>query len=236
MVRGSGADGPVRVAAVDDHVPVRRGLAAMLAESAEVEVVRTAGTVDELLGEGHAAVDVVLLDLHLADSSRPASNVQRLVEAGVDVLVYSSLTDAGLLREALVAGALGVVHKGQDTPALVAAIRDVAAGLPLLTTEWAATLDAARGDSRPHLSDREAEALSLYASGLPMKSAARRMEISLGSFREYLLRVRRKYAEVDRPAATKLDLYHRAVEDGYVRTGGALPLPTAPDPSTSSDG
>lgn len=236
MVRGSGADGPVRVAAVDDHVPVRRGLAAMLAESAEVEVVRTVGTVDELLGEGHAAVDVVLLDLHLADSSRPASNVQRLVEAGVDVLVYSSLTDAGLLREALVAGALGVVHKGQDTPALVAAIRDVAAGLPLLTTEWAATLDAARGDSRPHLSDREAEALSLYASGLPMKSAARRMGISLGSFREYLLRVRRKYAEVDRPAATKLDLYHRAVEDGYVRTGGALPLPTAPDPAASSDG
>ena len=230
MVRGSDADGPVRVAAIDDHVPVRRGLAAMLADSDAVHVVTTAGTVDELLGEGHARVDVVLLDLHLADASRPASNVRRLVEAGVDVLVYSSLTDAGLLREALVAGALGVVHKGQDTPALLAAIRDVAAGQPLLTTEWAATLDAARGDSRPHLSDREAEALSLYASGLPMKSAARRMDISLGSFREYLLRVRRKYAEVDRPAATKLDLYHRAVEDGYVRTPGSPPAPTAPAP------
>lgn len=221
MVRASDAAGPVRVAAVDDHVPVRRGLTAMLADVAEVQVVLTAGTVDELLAATDARVDVVLLDLHLADSSRPAANVQRLVAAGVDVLVYSSLTDAGLLREALVAGALGVVHKGQDTPALVEAIRDVAAGQPLLTTEWAATLDAARGDSRPHLSEREAEALALYASGLPMKSAARRMEISLGSFREYLLRVRRKYAEVDRPASTKLDLYHRAVEDGYVRSPGA---------------
>lgn len=231
MARGSHADGPVRVAAVDDHVPVRRGLAAMLADSLEIDVVTTAGTVDELLGEGHAQVDVVLLDLHLGDGSRPAGNVQRLVEAGVDVLVYSSLTDAGLLREALVAGALGVVHKGQDTPALLAAIRDVAAGQPLLTTEWAATLDAARGDSRPHLSDREAEALSLYASGLPMKSAARRMDISLGSFREYLLRVRRKYADVDRPAATKFDLYHRAVEDGYVRAPGGLAGPTVQDPA-----
>lgn len=229
MVRGSDADGPVRVAAVDDHVPVRRGLAAMLAESDDVVVVTTAGTVDELMTDGpepvDRQVDVVLLDLHLADGSRPAHNVQRLVEAGIDVLVYSSLTDAGLLREALVAGALGVVHKGQDTPALVAAIRDVAAGQPLLTTEWAATLDAARGDSRPHLSEREAQALSLYASGLPMKSAARRMDISLGSFREYLLRVRRKYADVDRPATTKLDLYHRAVEDGYVRTPGGPPGP-----------
>ncbi len=217
MVRGSDAHGPVRVAAVDDHVPVRRGLAVMLAESEDVEVVSTAGTVDELLVPGREPVDVVLLDLHLADGSQPGHNVERLVAAGVDVLVYSSLTDAGLLREALVAGALGVVHKGEDTPALLSAIRDVAAGLPLLTTEWAATLDAARGDSRPALSEREAEALSLYASGLPMKSAARRMDISLGSFREYLLRVRRKYADVDRPASTKLDLYHRAVEDGYVR-------------------
>jgi len=227
MVRGSDVAGPVRVAAVDDHVPVRRGLAAMLAESDEVQVVLTAGTVAELLAAEHGRVDVVLLDLHLADSSHPGDNVRRLVRAGVDVLVYSSLTDAGLLREALVAGALGVVHKGQDTPALLAAIRDVAAGQPLLTTEWAATLDAARGDSRPHLSEREAEALALYASGLPMKSAARRMDISLGSFREYLLRVRRKYAEVDRPASTKLDLYHRAVEDGYVRSpgGGGGPGP-----------
>jgi len=223
MARGSDADGPVRVAAVDDHVSVRRGVAAMLADSPDVVVVVTVGTVAEVLEE--PAVDVVLLDLHLTDGSRPSQNVARLIEAGVDVLVYSSLTDAGLLREALVAGALGVIHKGQDTPALLAAIRDVAAGQPLLTTEWAATLDAARGDSRPALSEREAEALSLYASGLPMKSAARRMEISLGSFREYLLRVRRKYADVDRPAATKLDLYHRAVEDGYVSTPGLSPAP-----------
>jgi two-component system, NarL family, response regulator DevR len=220
MARRTDVDGPVRVAAVDDHVPVRRGLAAMLADQPDIVVVATADNVADLLGPGRGPLDVVLLDLHLADGSRPADNVARLVEAGVDVLVYSSLTDAGLLREALVAGALGVVHKGQDTAVLLDAVRDVAAGQPLLTTEWAATLDAARGDSRPALSEREAEALSLYASGLPMKSAARRMDISLGSFREYLLRVRRKYADVDRPATTKLDLYHRAVEDGYVRTPG----------------
>lgn len=219
MARGTGALGPVTVAAVDDHVPVRRGVVAMLADAPDVEVVTSVGTVQELLaGTDHRPVDVVLLDLHLADGSRPADNVRRLVEAGTDVLVYSSLTDAGLLREALNAGALGVVHKGQDTAELLAAVRDVASGQPLLTTEWAATLDAARGDSRPVLSEREAQALSLYASGLPMKSAARRMDISLGSFREYLLRVRRKYADVDRPATTKLDLYHRAVEDGYVST------------------
>jgi two-component system uhpT operon response regulator UhpA len=233
MPRPADRTGPVVVAAVDDHVPVRRGLAAMLADVGSVRVAATAPSVAVLLAEtaGLAGVDVVLLDLHLADGSRPADNVQAVVAAGCDVLVYSSLTDAGLLREALVAGALGVVHKGQDTDVLVAAVHDVAAGQPLLTTEWAAVLDAARGVERPALSDREAQALSLYASGLPMKSAARRMDITLGSFREYLLRVRRKYADVDRPATTKLDLYHRAVEDGYVatpRAGGPPSLPERP--------
>ncbi|WP_336922475.1 response regulator transcription factor [Aquipuribacter sp. SD81] len=213
-------DRTVVVAAVDDHVPVRRGLAAMLDDAPGITVAATADSVTALLAatDGLTGVDVVLLDLHLDDGSRPAANVAVLVAAGADVLVYSSLTDPGLLREALVAGALGVVHKGQDADVLVAAVRDAAAGQPLLTTEWAATLDAARGSGRPALSERETEALSLYASGLPMKSAARRMDISLGSFREYLLRVRRKYADVDRPATTKLDLYHRAVEDGYVAT------------------
>ena len=207
--------GTILLGAVDDHVPVRHGLNAMLAGDPAIRVVRTADTVGHLL-EGIDRLDVALLDLNLADGSRPADNVAVLMAAGVDVLVYSSLTDPALLRDALVAGALGVVHKAQDTPDLLAAIHAVASGEPLLTTEWAATLDGERGPARPQLSDREGEALQLYATGLPMKSAARRMGISLGSFREYLLRVRRKYAEVDRPASTKLDLYRRAVEDGYV--------------------
>lgn len=211
----------IRLGAVDDHVPILHGLTAMLSTDPAVTVVATAGTVAALLAS-QAPLDVALLDLNLADGSRPAENVARLIAAGVDVLVYSSLTNPAMLREALVAGALGVVHKGQDVPDLLDAIHAAAAGEPLLTTEWAATLDGERGPSRPRLSEREGEALGLYASGLPMKSAARRMGISLGSFREYLLRVRRKYADVDRPAATKLDLYQRAVEDGWLSsaTGG----------------
>lgn len=211
------ADAPAAVllGVVDDHIPIRHGLRAMLAEDPTVTVVRTADTVEHLL-DSAGTLDVVLLDLNLADGSRPSDNVATLMGAGVDVVVYSSLTDPAMLRDALVAGALGVVHKSQDIPELLDAVHAAALGEPLLTTEWAATLDGERGPSRPQLSDREGQALRLYASGLPMKSAARRMDISLGSFREYLMRVRRKYAEVDRPASTKLELYRRAVEDGYV--------------------
>lgn len=213
----------VAVAAVDDHEAVREGVRVGLEESGFVTVVAGTGTVDELLdrltGTGRRA-DVVLLDLMLADDSLPADNVTRLLAHGCDVIVYSSLTQSTQLRAALAAGALGAVAKAQPLSDLVEAIRCASRGEPVLTTEWAAALDAAPTEQRPALSEREAQALRLYASGLGMKSAARRMGITLGTFKEYLLRVRRKYADVHRPAGTKLDLYHRAVEDGYVPPTG----------------
>ena len=66
------------------------------------------------------------------------------------------------------------------------------------------------------LSEREREALRLYAANLPAKSVARRMGVSEGTVKVYLRRVRSKYQALNRPAATKLDLYRRAVEDGIV--------------------
>jgi DNA-binding CsgD family transcriptional regulator len=69
---------------------------------------------------------------------------------------------------------------------------------------------------RPGLSAQETRALQLYATGMPMKSVARRMRISEETAKQYLGRVRQKYARVNRAAPTKIDLYHRAVEDGHL--------------------
>jgi DNA-binding CsgD family transcriptional regulator len=70
--------------------------------------------------------------------------------------------------------------------------------------------------ARPRLSRREQDVLRLYVSDLPTKSVARRLDIGEGSVKEYLKRIRRKYALLDRPAGTKLELYHRAREDGLI--------------------
>lgn len=42
------------------------------------------------------------------------------------------------------------------------------------------------------------------------------MTISDETVKQYLQRVRLKYAKVGRAAPTKLELYHRAVEDGHM--------------------
>jgi two-component system nitrate/nitrite response regulator NarL len=69
---------------------------------------------------------------------------------------------------------------------------------------------------RPELSAQETRALQLYATAMAMKSVARRMCISEGTAKQYVGRVREKYARAGRAAPTKLDLYYRAVEDGHL--------------------
>lgn len=165
--------------------------------------------------------EVVVLDVQLGDDSDPADNVRRLSDRGWPVLLYTQETNARMVARCFTAGAKGIVGKGQDLGDLLEALGLVADGQPYLSGEWAAVLssDAA---VIPSLAPREAEALRMYATGLPMKSVARRMGISPETVKDYLMRVRRRYDEVGRPAATKTELYVRAVEDGLVPPPASL--------------
>ena len=66
------------------------------------------------------------------------------------------------------------------------------------------------------MDDPEQRVLMLYASGLKMAAVARTLHISPYTAKEYIDRVRTKYANAGRPASTKLDLHREAVRDGYV--------------------
>jgi len=103
---------------------------------------------------------------------------------------------------------------------LRAAIRAVAAGADWVSPRLAylfATYDA---PDRSALSAQETRTLRVYPTGMPIRSVARRLGISEETAKQYVRRVREKYAQANRAAPTKLDLYHRAVEDGH--------LPSAP--------
>ncbi len=202
------------VAAVDDHPTMLLGLAALLDPVADIEFQCTAETVPELL-RVRPLPDVVLLDLRLDDGSRPGDNVRQLVAAGLHVVIYTAGFASRESHQALAAGALTVVSKNADPAELLDALREAATGNTLPTTEMAQALETAE-NLGPTLSSREQEALRLYAANLPAKSVARRMNVSEGTVKVYLRRIRAKYAAMDRDAHTKLDLYHRAMEDGLI--------------------
>lgn len=202
------------VALVDDHPAIFTALTAEISSTFPLASVAQARHVRDLL-DTPGPYDVVILDVQLNDDSDPADNVRQVTERGWPVLLYTQETSARVVARCFQAGAKGIVGKSQDLGDLMDAVRIVAGSQPYLSGDWAAALTS-EAAAIPALAPREAEALRLYASGLPMKSVARRMGISPETVKDYLMRVRRRYDEVGRHAATKTELYFRAVEDGFV--------------------
>jgi len=210
----------IRVALIDDHESVRLGLEAACARAGTTQVVFSGVTVSAYLrwraDAGVAPVDVVVLDLMLGDGATVTENVQRVVTDGSPVLIHSVADRPAAVREALSAGATGVISKASRTDDVMAAIATIARGEPLENIEWANAVDGDRAFADAQLSARERDVLRLYAAGLPLKAVAERLGVAYSTAKENITRVRVKYVEVGRPAPTKVDLLRRAMEDGLV--------------------
>jgi two-component system nitrate/nitrite response regulator NarL len=215
---GDAASGDViDVAAVDDHPIVLDGVAGWVrAGESGIRIIGTASTVAGLLAGPGRRAHVVLLDLELGDGTTVERNVAAVLAAGPAVLVLAASDKPLSVRAAMRAGALGYVLKSEETSQVRAAIRAVAAGKDWISPRLAYIFATDDDPNRPALSMQETRALRLYATGMPLKSVARRMTISEETVKQYVGRVREKYARAGRAAPTKLDLYYRAVEDGYL--------------------
>lgn len=208
------------VALIDDHESVRLGLEAACLRDGTQSVVFSGSTVSSYLewrrGSGAAPSEIVVLDLTLGDGTTVTENVRALVDDGSSVMIHSVADRPAVVREALAAGAVGVVSKSSALEDVLSAIRTVARGEPLNNLEWASAVDGDRAFADAQLSVREREVLSLYATGLPLKAVAERLGVAYSTAKENITRVRTKYVEVGRPAPTKIDLLRRAVEDGII--------------------
>lgn len=212
------------VALIDDHESVRLGLEAACLRDGEQDVVFSGGTVKEYLTWRSSVeappVDVVVLDLTLGDGTTVTENVSALVADGASVVIHSVADRPAAVREALVAGAAGVISKSSALDDVLDAIRTVARGDALNNVEWASAVDGDREFADAQLSTREREVLRLYATGLPLKAVAERLGVAYSTAKENITRIRVKYVEVGRPAPTKVDLLRRAMEDGIVAPDG----------------
>jgi DNA-binding NarL/FixJ family response regulator len=204
---------------VDDHQVLLDGLTEWLrARAADVEVVIACTSWPKLLSHERFPVDVVLMDLELGDGVPAAVKIATLRMTGVATVVVSTYAEPSLVRECISAGALGFVPKSDDAAVILDAVRAAARGETFLPASVAAVLiaEADQGDHVPKLSDQERRVLVLYASGLPMKSVARRLDVGYETAKSYLGRVREKYADCGRDARSKIDLRRRAIEDGLI--------------------
>jgi DNA-binding NarL/FixJ family response regulator len=208
-----------RVALIDDHESVRLGLEAACAK-AGTTVEFSGATVSDYVNwrckDGGAPVDVVVLDLSLGDGSTVTGNVSTLINDGSGVIIHSVADRPVAVREALAAGAAGVVSKVSPTEDVMRAVQTVARGEALNNVEWASAVDGDVEFAAAQLSARERDVLRLYAAGLPLKAVAEQLGVAYSTAKENFTRVRVKYVSVGRPAPTKVDLLRRAMEDGIV--------------------
>lgn len=134
-----------RVALIDDHESVRLGLEAACARAGTKEVVFSGSSVRQYLDwrtfSASAPADVVVLDLTLGDGTTVTENVSRLVGDGSSVIIHSVADRPAAVREALAAGAAGIISKSSRIDDVIDAIRTVARGEPLDNVEWASAVE-----------------------------------------------------------------------------------------------
>ena len=205
----AGSSQELRVAIVDGHELSRDSLSALVGsrKADQCQVVYAGNSPGEAVA---AQPHVVVVNI---DDVQPVGDVIQKC-AGVPVVVTSSSAERSSVRAALMAGALAHVGKHQSVVDLREAVRTAARGEMHLTPDVADILSAS--SSIPALSPRELSALQMYASGLTMGKVAEQMQVSTHTAREYIDRVRDKYALKGRTVRTRTELYVAAVRDGFV--------------------
>ena len=167
-----------RVLLVDDHALLRTGVANIINQEADLQVVAEAENgVEALKAYEQHQPDVTLLDLRMP-IMEGVEVVRRLRERdpGARIIVLTTYDTDEEISRALKAGAKAYVLKDISADGLVACVRDVLAGKTYLAPAAAAKL--AEGVTRVQLTPRELATLRLMADGKSNKEIAQGLGIS----------------------------------------------------------
>ena len=188
----------IRVLIADDHAILRRGLAEIISEAGDMEVVGEAESSSQTLKfvRDHS-LDVVLLDIDMPDRNGiDTLKLLKVEKPKLPVLMLTLHPESIYALRAIKAGASGYLNKQSAPTMLVTAIRQVATGRRYISPATAEALAdaAATADQPAHttLSDREYETMRLIASGRTLTQIAAEMHLSVKTVSVYRSRLLEK--------------------------------------------
>jgi len=188
---------PIKVLIVDDHLMVRRGLALLISEFKDLQLVGEASNAASALQLfEQEQPDVTLMDMVLPDTSG-AQIIRSIKKIQTDaaIIALTSYGEDDLIAEAIRAGARGFLYKNISVEELADAIRKVHAGQVVLDPKASdVVLKLVSGaNSMPNmsvkpdkLSGREIAVLQLLAQGLTNKQIAAQLEVEVSTVKQYV--------------------------------------------------
>ncbi len=210
--------GRIRVLIADDQRVVREGLSMLVALIDGVDVVGSASDGAEAVRLAEVLrPDVIMMDLRMpgVDGIAATADLRQRLPA-TQVLVLTTYADEDTILPALRAGALGYLTKDASAEQIETAIRAVHAGQTHLDPAVQARLVAAvtspppaAGQAGPGrtppggLTSREAEVLTLLASGLSNAEIAQRLFLSNATVKTHINRIFAKTGARDRAQAVR---------------------------------
>jgi DNA-binding NarL/FixJ family response regulator len=203
----------IRVLIADDHPVYREGLARLLDDLADFEVVGAAANGAEAVALAETlAPDVVIMDLRMPGlDGIEATRRITATSPHIGIVVLSMFDDEELIFAAVRAGARGYLLKDADDEQIGAVVRGIARGEAIfgpgtaqrLLTLLATTTDRPErpADVFPQLTAREHEVLELLAQGRNNTDIAATLFLSERTVRNYVSNIFTKLQVADRAQA-----------------------------------
>ena len=238
MSEGSGApDGeqppgkapdPIRVLIADDHALFRRGLASVLDEEQDIELVGQASDGAEAVTRaGEALPDIVLMDIRMPKvSGIEAARAMKEAAPSAKIVMLTISDEEEDLFEAIRSGASGYLLKDIPLDEVADAVRAVYGGQSLINPSMAgklltefATLNRRDQETErpqqvpaPKLTDREMEVLKLVARGMNNRDIAKELFISENTVKNHVRNILEKLQIHSRMEAVMIAVREKLIE------------------------
>ena len=193
----------IRVAIVDDHPLFREGVAAILGNEPDFELVGQGASAEEAIRLARDLLpDLILLDIDMPGSGLSAAQTIA-VQCPVTRIVFLTVSEADdHLVKALKTGARAYILKGVAGRELVRILKSVYAGESYLPPALAASLLLEMSEPRPvastvrdpldELTEREQQILQALAAGLSNKEIGLQLHLSEKTVKHYMTNILQK--------------------------------------------
>ena len=196
----------IRVFSVDDHPLLREGIAAIINNQPDMQVIGQAANGKDAVQEFKKhQPDVTLMDLRLPDMSGIDAMIAIRAEfPEARIILLTTFEGDVEIKRALEAGARGYLLKSMPPKELVEVIRQVHAGKKRIPPQLAAQLAEHMSDEA--LTTREVEVLRQIAGGNRNRDIAERLFISEETVKVHIKHIMEKLGASDRTQAVAIGI------------------------------